>query len=154
MQNKCWEDCVNQYTAMIGVEWVWIINLNIIYILKNSHIWRGNLSKGRGGGSMRPYHQNSTVCIESFYCIPLAWALTVCAKCAFSLNGYTATRIKIDIRRRFPWNSAVCHTTTYDIVQNADEKKRASWQDIISRWHLKGNYPAPSRIMINGLKYT
>jgi hypothetical protein len=56
---------------MIGVEWVWIINLNIIYILKNSHIWRGNLSKGRGGGSMRPYHQNSTVCIKSFYCIPL-----------------------------------------------------------------------------------
>ena len=43
--------------------------LNIIYLLNNSLIGRGNLSKR--GGSMRPYHQNSTVCIKSFYCIPL-----------------------------------------------------------------------------------
>ena len=49
-----------------SVEWVWIINLNIFYILKNSHMWRGNLSKGS-------YHQNLTVCIKSFYCtVPLA----------------------------------------------------------------------------------
>jgi hypothetical protein len=45
--------------------------LNIIYLLKNSHIRRGNLSKGGEGGSMRPYCQNSRVCIKSFYCIPL-----------------------------------------------------------------------------------
>ena len=25
----------------------------------------------KGGGSMRPYHQNLTVCIKSFYWIPL-----------------------------------------------------------------------------------
>jgi hypothetical protein len=33
---------------------------------------RGNLSREGGGGSMRPYRQNSMMCIKSFYCIALA----------------------------------------------------------------------------------
>ena len=49
-----------------------IINLNIIYLLKNSLIGGGNLSKGGGGVYMRPYCQNLMVCVKSFYCIPLA----------------------------------------------------------------------------------
>ena len=41
-----------------------------------SHINRGNhilhiVGGGRGGGSMRPYRQNSTVYIKFYYCIPL-----------------------------------------------------------------------------------